>query len=188
MARALSNLIGFDDGPFSRDHRGEVRVVGTVYAGLRLDGVLSCQVRKDGDNATETLACTVLDCKFLEHAQGILIQGITLGGFNVVDIQALSQRLALPVMAVCRSRPDMAAVKQALLAHIPDGARKWQIIKRTGPVEPVGKVFVQRAGLSLDQARAVVEKFAVYSHMPEPLRTAHLIAGGIGCGQSRGRV
>jgi len=46
---------------------------------------------------------------------------------------------------------------------------------------------VQRAGLSYDEAVQVIEKFAVHSHIPEPLRTAHLIAGAVGSGQSRGR-
>ena len=45
----LSNVIGFDDAPFERDHRGKVEVVGTVYAGLRFDGVLIGAVEKDGE-------------------------------------------------------------------------------------------------------------------------------------------
>jgi endonuclease V-like protein UPF0215 family len=35
---------------------------------------------------------------------------------------------------------------------------------------------------------AVVERFALHSHIPEPLRTAHLIAGAIAEGQSRGKA
>jgi endonuclease V-like protein UPF0215 family len=55
-------------------------------------------------------------------------------------------------------------------------------------MEAVGQVYVQRVGLAQEQARAVVEQFTVEGWIPEPLRTAHLIAGAIAEGQSRGRV
>ncbi|MDJ0872965.1 MAG: DUF99 family protein, partial [Gammaproteobacteria bacterium] len=46
--RSFSNVVGFDDAPFARDHRGNVRVVGAVFARDRLDGVLVGRVRRDG--------------------------------------------------------------------------------------------------------------------------------------------
>lgn len=35
----LSHVVAFDDAPFARAHRGDVTVIGAVFAGLRLDGV-----------------------------------------------------------------------------------------------------------------------------------------------------
>jgi hypothetical protein len=55
-------------------------------------------------------------------------------------------------------------------------------------MEPAGPVYVQRVGLSLDQAAAVVKRLAIEGSLPEPLRVAHLIAGAIAEGQSRGRA
>ncbi len=78
-------------------------------------------------------------------------------------------------------------MREALLTRVRGGARKWSLIERLGPMEPVAGLFVQRVGLTLEQAEAVVRDFAVHSNLPEPLRTAHLIAGGIATGQSRGR-
>ena len=40
----FSNVIGFDDAPFSKHHAGLVKVVGTVFARLRLNGVLVGEV------------------------------------------------------------------------------------------------------------------------------------------------
>ncbi len=54
-------------------------------------------------------------------------------------------------------------------------------------MEPVAGVYVQRAGLSEAEAEKAIEKLAVHGNLPEPLRTAHLIAGGIATGESRGR-
>ena len=54
--RRFSNVVGFDDAPFARSHRGDVKVVGAVYAGLRLDGILVGRVRRDGANAANDSA------------------------------------------------------------------------------------------------------------------------------------
>jgi hypothetical protein len=51
-----SHVVGFDDAPFDHGHRGDVLLVGAVYAGARLDGVLSCKARRDGVNWTGALA------------------------------------------------------------------------------------------------------------------------------------
>jgi endonuclease V-like protein UPF0215 family len=82
----------------------------------------------------------------------------------------------------------MAAIREALLTRIPHGQQKWQLIDWLGPMEAAGQVYIQRVGLSSEEAVAVVERFAVHSHLPEPLRTAHLIAGAVAEGQSRGRA
>ncbi len=55
-------------------------------------------------------------------------------------------------------------------------------------MEPVAGVFVQCAGIAPDKAGEIIRRFAVHSRLPEPLRTAHLIAGGIVTGESRHRA
>jgi endonuclease V-like protein UPF0215 family len=185
---AISNVIGFDDFPFPRPHRGDVRVVGVVYSGPRLDGVLSGRVRRDGANATQRIAELIAGSKFAPQLQLVMLQGIALGGFNVVDIHRLHAELGIPVMVVARRAPRMGLIREALLGRVPGGRRKWALVERAGPMEPAGRVFVQRAGLSLDTSVDVIRRFSVYGHLPEPLRVAHLIAGGVGTGESRGRA
>jgi endonuclease V-like protein UPF0215 family len=183
----FSHVVGFDDAPFPPRHRGDVPVVGAVFARLRLEGILCGHVRRDGANGTERLARLVTASKFARQLQLVLLQGIALAGFNVIDLPALHRALGVPVLVVVRRRPRLDRVRRALLARVPGGARKWALIERLGPVEPVAGLFVQRMGLTLDEAAGVIRRLAVHSRIPEPLRTAHLIAGGIALGQSRGR-
>ena len=184
----FSNVVGFDDAPFSKDYVGLVKVVGTVFARQRFTGVLVGEVEKDGDNAAAKLAQLVAESKFFENLHLIMLQGIAFGGFNIVDVFALHERLALPILVVSRREPDMAAIRDALLTQVRNGAAKWALIERLGPMEAAGDVYVQRVGLTLTQAAAVLETFTVEGHIPEPLRTAHLIAGAIVDGESRGRA
>lgn len=48
-------------------------------------------------------------------------------------------------------------------------------------------VYVQRAGLSLAGAQATLAALTVTGRIPEPLRAAHLIAGGVTRGSSAGQ-
>ncbi|NIR30021.1 MAG: DUF99 family protein [Gammaproteobacteria bacterium] len=188
MGRRLSHVVGFDDAPFLPRHRGDVLVVGAVYTGLRLEGVLSGKVRRDGANATRVLSHLIEGSRFGPHIQVVLLQGIAFGGFNVIDLHRLHATLGRPVIAVARKPPDMDAIRRALLEHVPGGARKWALLEGLGPMEPVANVFVQRAGISLEAAGSLIARLAVSSVLPEPLRTAHLIAGGIALGESRHRA
>ena len=186
--RTLSHTLAFDDAPFPRGERGRVLVVGTAYAGLRLEGVLSLQVLRDGSDATVALAAAVARSKFAGSAKVVLLQGIAVAGFNVVDIHALAGVLETPVVVVMRRLPRYDRVRAALLERTPGGEEKWRLIERAGPPEPVAGVYVQRAGLDLRPAGQLIAALAVNGRIPEPLRVAHLIAGGVTTGESRGRA
>ena len=188
MTRHLSHVVGFDDAPFERDHRGDVLIIGAVFAGARLDGVLSCKVRRDGANATQALTECLWRSRFYPQLHAVLLQGIAFAGFNVVDIHGLHAVVNRPVLVVARRKPNLTAIRSALLAHVRGGARKWNLIEAAGPMEPLCGLYVQRAGISLADARALLDAVIVHSTVPEPLRTAHLIAAGVTLGESRGRV
>jgi hypothetical protein len=181
-------VVGFDDAPFERDHRGDVLLVGTVFAGTRLEGVLSTRVRRDGANAAARLAECLLRSRFLPQLHVVLLQGISFAGFNVVDLRSLQRRTGLPVLVVTRRPPDLESIRSALLDHVPGGARKWRLIEAAGPMEPVAGVHVQRLGIGLADTEKLLARLQLHGQMPEPLRVAHLIAGGVTTGESRHRA
>ena len=187
--RALpSYVVGIDDSPFEPTERGDVPVIGAVFNSARLEGVLRGKVRRDGANATVNVAQMIERSRFGTSLQAVLLQGITLGGFNVVDLGAISERLALPVIAVCRRKPDLARIERALLTSVPGGRRKWRLIWALPPVHRHGAVYIQCAGIDIGAAGALVDRLALNSHLLEPLRTAHLIAAAFVGSKSRQRA
>jgi endonuclease V-like protein UPF0215 family len=186
--RLLTNVVGFDDAPFDRSkRRGDVLLVGAVFARTRLDGVLAGRVRRDGSNATGTISRLVLGAQFAGHIRAVLLNGIAVAGFNVIDIHGLATAIARPVLVVARRLPRMEKIREAL-ARLPGGARKWALIQAAGPMEPVRGIYVQRAGLTLAESRDLLAATTLHGNLPEPLRVAHLIAGGVTTGKSRGRA
>jgi endonuclease V-like protein UPF0215 family len=187
MPSPITNVIAFDDGPFDRARGGRVLLVGAVFARTRLDGVVSGWVRRDGSDAAARMAALLAGSQFDRHVRAILLKGIAVAGFNVVDVHALSAETGRPVVVVARRAPDMARIQRAL-AHVRGGARKWALIERAGVMEPLGHLQVQRAGISYEATRALLEATTLHGLIPEPLRAAHLIAGGVVSGRSRGRA
>jgi endonuclease V-like protein UPF0215 family len=190
-----------------------VLLVGAVCAGTRLDGVLTTRIRRDGVDSTKRMVELVTESQFKGHVRAVLLQGIAVGGFNVVDIHGLSASLGLPVIVVMRRQPNLEAIKRALFGDGPratprvSGAeRKWRLIERAGPIErldmagsrraarPSGlgdrpqSLWVQRTGISLEASGRIIASTTLHGHVPEPLRLAHLMAGGIATGRSRGRT
>jgi endonuclease V-like protein UPF0215 family len=186
LTRRLSNSIGIDDAPFDRSHRGDVGLVAAVFTRARLDGVATGKLRKDGANATAAITQLISSSPFAEHAQVVLLGGITFGGFNVVDIHELHRRLGMPVLVLTRKRPRFRIIRDALLQKVPGGARKWALIEKAGEMQPCAGLWVQRAGLELGEAAQVIADTTVHGKLPEPLRIAHMIAGAYAQGCSRG--
>ena len=186
--RRISHVVGFDDAPFDRSHRGDVLVVGAVFAGNRLDGVISTKVRRDGANAAQRLIDCLTGSKYFDQLQAILLQGIAFAGFNVVDLQRLHEATGLPVLVVARYRPDLQAIRKALLEQVPGGARKWRLIEAAGPMETMAALYVQRCGITPEHAARLLASLQQNSQLPEPLRVAHMIAGGVTTGESRHRA
>ena len=188
MPAPITNVIGFDDGPFDKQRgAGDVLLVGAVFARTRLDGVVSGRVRRDGRNATERMVELVRGSQFDRHVRAVLLGGIAVAGFNVVDIHKLSALLDRPVVVVARRPPRYAEIREAL-THVRGGDRTWALIEAAGPMEPVSGIFVQRSGISPADTAAMLEATTLHGKLPEPLRAAHLIAGGVVSGVSRGRA
>jgi len=184
----FTNFIAFDDAPFPKEHRGDVKLVGVVYAWPRLDGLLIGKVRKDGANSALRIIELIKESKFNEHIQLVMLQGVSVAGFNVVDANLIHQTLNRPVLIVARNKPEPEKMKKALLNKIPGGQKKWKLVEKLGPMEPCGHCYIQRIGISKEDAQKVVECTTLYGHIPEPLRIAHLIAGALITGVSSGRV
>lgn len=180
--------IGIDDGPFERNRRRDVLVAGAVYRGGTLfDGLLTTRVRQDGWNATERLITMLKNSKFLPQLHYALLDGIALGGFNIVDLDRFHEETGLKTIVVVRKRPDLAAVRAAL-RHLSKPEKRWALIERGGSFFPIGRLHCQLRGISPREAAELLDLTCTRSHVPEPLRAAHLIAGGLIRGESGRRA
>jgi len=180
-------VIGFDDAPFPRRPRVQVPLVGVVCAGTRFEGMVLGRVIRDGASATSEIVRLLRNGKFLPQVHLVLLDGIAFGGFNVVDLAALSRELARPCVAVMRKRPDLGAVARAI-APLPGAARKLAALRRAGPIHHAAPFFFQVQGASPDDIARVLPTITDRGHVPEALRPAHVIGTALVTGESGRRA
>lgn len=178
-------ILGIDDAPFDRFKKGNVLVVGAMFRGGQwMDGVLSTKVKVDGRDSTTKLISMVNKCKFKPQLQCLLLDGIAFGGFNIVDIWKLYEKTGIPVIVVIRKMPDFKKIESVLKKLKKEG--RYRLIEKAGNPYKVGKIYIQLAGISLEDAKKMMKITCTRSLLPEPIRVAHLIGAGIVKGESKG--
>ena len=116
MPKKEIRVIGIDDSPFDKFKDKDVLVVGVIMrGGLYVDGILTAKARVDGSDATKVIASMINKCKFKPQLQCIFLNGIAVGGFNVIDISELNKKTKLPVIVVIRKNPDIKKIKSTLI-------------------------------------------------------------------------
>ncbi|MCW4028114.1 MAG: DUF99 family protein [Candidatus Bathyarchaeota archaeon] len=176
-------VLGIDDGQFIPHTTGSVIVVGVVFrGGSFLDGVMHTKVAIDGLDATQKLAEMIKASPHRRQLRLVMLNGVTLGGFNLVDIGRLHDLTGLPVVALTRDKPDLASIREAL-KNLPDFEERWRIVLSAGEIHELTcrgcKLYLELAGIGLAEAQQIVELTSTRSCFPEPLRVAHLVASGI---------
>ena len=186
--RLRPHVLGIDDAPFDKRQAHAVPLVAVLMEGNDLvEGVATTAFPVDGADATAFLADWIDGLPWRRSIQAIVLGGITIAGLGLVDIQALAQRIGIPVLAVTRRHTAESRLGVALEAA---GLReRLAIANRAGDTARVRPgLHVAFAGAPQARAIALVEATLRKSRMPEPLRLAHLIAAAIVRGSSRARV
>ena len=175
-------ILGVDDGPFTL-HDKIVPVICTVYRGKHsIDGLISFYVKRDGLDSTTKLIKTINESKHKRQLKVIMINGVALGGFNIVDLEMVNKKTGIPVIAVVNRVPDMESIKKAI-KNLTNSKKRWALIEKLPLVSsvkiPDGNVYYQYVGLSKGDAGDIVRDSILRGKVPEPIRAAHLIASGI---------
>ncbi|TFH22072.1 DUF99 family protein [Candidatus Bathyarchaeota archaeon] len=176
-------VLGIDDGKFVSHTKGKVLIVGVVFrGGYSIDGVMHTRITIDGLDATEKLALMINNSPHHKQLRLVMLNGITFGGFNVVDIQKLCFATKLPVLALTGDKPNLNGIHEAI-KNLPNAEERWGIILEAGKIhEIINKgvpLYGEIAGISLDDAERIIALTSIRSSLPEPLRVAHLVASGV---------
>jgi endonuclease V-like protein UPF0215 family len=179
-------VLGVDDGVFTPHVKGFAALIGVVFrGGYWLDGVMSTKVEVDGFDSTAKIGAMVLNSPHYRQLRVIMLNGVTFGGFNVVDIKKLNAETRLPVIAVTREKPNFKDIREAL-KNLPQSEKRWRAVLNAGKILKVStgsrreKVYVEMSGILEEDAQKIVKLTSTRSSVPEPLRVAHLVASGIG--------
>ena len=181
------HTIGFDDGPFKLGQVEPVPLLGVVCQRTRFIGMLCDRITLDGTDATEVIARVLTGSKFGRQVHLVLFDGLTMAGFNFIDLPALADAVGLPCVAVMRREPDLEAMARAF-SRIEAPGDRWEAVERAGEIHHLGRFWFQVAGERPQVVARALDAVTDRGHVPEPLRLAHLIGGALVLGTSGNRA
>ena len=158
-----------------------------------MDGVITTHITVDGKDATDSLIEMVNKSRHQDQLGVMMLDGITFGGFNVVDIKKIFQETGVPVIVIMRRHPDLPSIKKAL-KNFHDWEERWKHILEAGEIYQIDKIheqeslYMQTSGISKEDAQKIVTLSTTRSAIPEPIRAAHIIAAGVTTGESKGNA
>lgn len=171
-------IIAWDDCAFSFRSR-QVSIIGAIFRGGQfLDGLLSTTIKKDGMDVTDKTVKSIKSSRHYDQLSVIMLNGITFGGFNLIDIKKLNRETRLPVLVIQRKKPDIEKFNKALNIF-DDQKKRKEIVKRAGKIYKFRKIHYQKCGLKKQACENLLKLTCIRSDIPEPIRVAHLIASGL---------
>lgn len=195
-------ILGIDDAPFQSKPRvpgSEVHAVGVVTSLDRFEGMLYCGgIEQDGLNAGLRLSEAILESKFHDQIHAVFIDGVTMGGLNIVNIDELATAISRPVVAVMRFHPNIEKMLDAI-AKLPHKEERTARIRAAGPIYEIREWVFQfrcpppsqreietNSTVTPDDVASLLDKCTPTGgqKIPECLRIAHLIGAAIKTGQS----
>ena len=184
-------LLGVDDSHFTFTDK-YATVIGVVMRGGEyLECVLKSQIIVDGSDATYVCNEMIKNTRHRKQLKAMMLDGISLGGFNVVDIDEVYSVTNLPVITITRDEPDFEKIKKALQKNFGDWKERLNLIKK-GKLHMVktlhNPIHVKCVGISIEETKEIIKLSTIRGAIPEPIRVAHLIASGVTRGESYGKA
>ena len=110
----------------------------------------------------------------------LMLNGCVISWYNVIDLHRVSDETGLPL--ICVTYNESAGLERYFKEYFPDDwMTRVEIYRRnrerTAITLSTGHtVYIRFIGMSIEEAKGVLNKFTSHGSVPEPLRVARLLA------------
>ncbi len=144
-----------------------------------IDGFVFGKCTIEGNDATEAILEMY---KKLERddISFIMISGLIISMYNIIDIKKISENLGLPVIGV--TYEDSKGIEESIKKHFPDSYQEK--IEQYRHLEERKKIslhtgydiYIRTSGCIESEAKKLLDSFTLQGSIPEPLRVSQLLA------------
>lgn len=167
---------------FEKDQSFSV-LAGVVMRGdLRIDGFSVCTPTIGGHDSTDQLVSMFIHLN-RKDIRAWMLGGSVISWFNIVDIISLYERTETPV--ICISYHPSEGIEKYLKEYFPeDWKLRQDVLERTGvrtsiQLKTGHTLYLSVAGVSVPNARNLLNRMTLDGRVPEPVRVARTIAAGL---------
>lgn len=175
--RALGVAESFESGDRKSTLAGVV-----MRSDLVTDGFVIGRATVEGDDATKAIARMYRKLG-RNDVNAVILSGCIISLYNMVDVDALSEKLDVPV--VCVTYKESRGIERSIKHHFgKDAPKKLEAYKKLGGrrrlVLKTGYTVYFRASSITDlEAERLLNIFTLQGGVPEPVRVAKLLARAV---------
>jgi len=144
-----------------------------------IDGFVFGKATVEGDDATETILSMYKKLNRPDISY-LLISGIIISMYNIIDLKKISQSLDLPVIGV--TYQDSEGIEEAIRHHFPDSyeskLKEYQELENREKISlhTSYDIYIRKEGCTLSDVKHLLDELTLQGSFPEPLRVAQLLA------------
>jgi endonuclease V-like protein UPF0215 family len=175
-----ARILGIDDSPFEHEDDSAF-LTGVVYQGTEfIEDVRKLEIEVDGDRSSDRVIELHERCGNTRQIKAVIVDGISLAGFNVVDIEKVAEELEKPVIATTSNRPKPERFRSAM-EKSGNNSEVFGKLPEPEQVELVdGTCYIQYAGCEREEAVKILRSSIIHGLTPESVRVAHMIGKAFG--------
>lgn len=164
---------------FKKNTRRSVLAGIVMRRDLLIDGIAFGTAMIGGDDATESII-SMLRSLDRDDVNCIMLDGLVISMYNIIDGGDVSAKSGLPVIAV--TFEDSPGLESAIKHHFPDNWKdKMAQYEKLGRRECVAlktgkQLYIRSWGLDTKHAVSVLNAFTLQGALPEPVKVAKLAA------------
>ena len=164
---------------FSQNSKKSILSGIVMSTDLIIDGFVVGHSTVGGDDATDVILAMYkkLDRKDVSF---LLISGIVISLYNIVDLKRISEETGLPVIGITYEESD--GIEDAIKHHFPDSYdSKIVEYSKLGSREKITlhtshNLYIRNEGCTVLEGKQLLDKMILQGSVPEPLRIAQLLA------------
>jgi len=144
-----------------------------------IDGFVFGKTTVEGDDATEAILSMYKKLNRPDISY-LLISGIIISMYNIIDLKKISQSLDLPVIGV--TYQDSEGIEEAIRHHFPDSyeskLKEYQELENREKItlHTSYDIYIRKEGCTLSDVKHLLNELTLQGSFPEPLRVAQLLA------------
>jgi len=164
---------------FSQDSKKSVLSGIVMSTDLVIDGFVMGHSTVGGDDATDAIL-SMYEKLDRADVSFLLISGIIISSYNMIDVKRISEKTGLPVIAITHDESD--GIEDAIRHHFPDSYEtKLAEYSKLGSREKITlhtshNLYIRNEGCTVLEATHLLDKITLQGSIPEPLRITQLLA------------
>jgi len=164
---------------FSQNSKKSVLSGIVMSTDLVIDGFVFGYSTVGGDDATDAIL-EMYEKLDRQDISFLLISGIVISLYNIIDMKRISEKIGLPVIGV--TYEESSGIEDAIKHHFPESYKSK--LTEYSKLEPRKKItlhtsynlYVRNEGCTVLETKQLLDKITLQGSIPEPLKITQLLA------------